>query len=74
MLTDKEYVYISDLLLRDRLECMIKLDSEKNKVRKEKLKLTIELIDEIVQKVKIEQQKLITEENTFSNPLIFVEK
>lgn len=57
MLTDKEYVYISDLLIRDKLECMIKLDSEKNKVRKEKLKLTIELIDEIVQKVKIEQQK-----------------
>ena len=57
MLTDKEYVYISGLILRDRLKCMMKLDSEKNKVRKEKLKLTIKLIDEIVQKVKIEQQK-----------------
>lgn len=57
MLTDKEYVYISGLILRDILECMMKLDSEKNKVRKEKLKLTIKLIDEIVQKVKIEQQK-----------------
>ena len=65
MLTDKEYVYISNLILRDRLECMMKLDYEKNKVRKEKLKLTIELINEIVQKVKIEQNKLITEELTF---------